>query len=45
MNYTSMLAYVKTTAALLEATLLAAHDGLAEIYRPVAFPPNKDGRE
>lgn len=32
-------------AALLEAMPLAAHDELAEIYRPAAFPPNDNGRE
>ncbi len=32
-------------AALLEAAPLAAHDELAEIYRPAVFPPNEDGRE
>ena len=32
-------------AALLEAAPLAAHDELAEIYRPAAFPPNDDGHD
>lgn len=32
-------------AALLEAAPLTAHDELAEIYKPAAFPPNDDGRE
>lgn len=71
MNDTRMLAYVETTAALLqlpldtartqrvavnlqrtavmaallEAVPLVAHDELAEIYRPAAFPPSDDGCE
>jgi hypothetical protein len=32
-------------AALLDEVPLVAHDELAEIYRPAAFPPNDDGRE
>lgn len=32
-------------AAVLEAAPLTAHDELAEIYKPAAFPPNDDGRE
>ena len=31
-------------AALLESADLAAHDELAEIYNPAAFPGSKDGR-
>jgi len=32
-------------AALLDEVPLTAHDELAEIYRPAAFPPNDDGHE
>jgi hypothetical protein len=32
-------------AALLEAVPLTAHDELAEIYKPAAFPPNEDERD
>ena len=32
-------------AALIQAVELAAHEELAEIYCPAAFPTNKDGRE
>lgn len=32
-------------AALLDEVPLAAHDELAELYRPAAFPFNDDGRK
>jgi hypothetical protein len=32
-------------AALLDGAALAAHDELADIYRPAAFPPHGDGGE
>lgn len=32
-------------AALLDEVPLAAHDELAELYRPAAFPSNDDGRK